>query len=77
MFIVDKTRTQLINLDSVTTITKEEVPELDMIQYWADTMSNDTISLGKYEDTPEHENQILKIAEAAGALGTYYMPQEE
>lgn len=76
MLIVTKYRDAIINLDNVTLIKKEETAELDGIQYWADTISNDTILLGEYEDTPEHENLIEKIAQSAGAINVFYMPEE-
>ena len=77
MLIMKQYRDMLINLDNITTLVREEVPELDKIQYWADTISNDTILLGEYEDTPEHENLIEKIAQAEGAVNVFYMPEED
>lgn len=77
MFIISQDRTELINLDNVVAVVMEEVPELDQITYWVDTISNDTIPLGKYEDTPEHENIIEKIAQCTGAINVFYMPTED
>lgn len=76
MLIINQDRTQLINLNNITAVVKEEMEELDKIQYWVDTISNDTIKLGEYEDTPEHKNLIEKIAQCAGAINVFYMPEE-
>ena len=77
MLIINQHKDMLINLDNVVSLVREEMPELDKIQYWADTTTNDTILLGKYEDTPEHENLIEKIAQAEGAVNVFYMPEED
>lgn len=77
MLIVTQNRKQIINLDNVTVITKDATEDESKIEYWADTISNDTIKLGEYNNTPEHENQIERIAEVYGAINTYVMPKEE
>lgn len=74
MLIVNQKRTALINLNNATHIVKEITIDKNKIQYWADTTTNDTILLGEYENTPEHEKIIEKMAQSAGALNVFYMP---
>lgn len=76
MLIVNQKRTELINLDNVVRLTRETTLNQGKIQYWADTIVNDTTKLGEYENTPEHENVIEKIAQSAGAINVFYMPEE-
>lgn len=69
-------RSELVNLDNVIAITKEETLNQGKTQYWADTMTNDTIKLGEYNNVPEYENLIEKIAKSIGATDVFYMPEE-
>ena len=70
MLILAQDRKNLINLDN---ITKIEIQEINgKLIYWADC-----IMLGTYKNTPEHENQIERIAEVYGAINCYVMPKEE
>lgn len=75
MLIVTKYRDTIVNLDNVTIITREATLDESKIEYWADTADN-TTKLGEYENTPEHENVIEKIAQSAGAINVFYMPEE-
>ena len=75
MLILNQNRTKLINLDNVVSIVKEAALDESNVQYWADT-TNDTIKLGEYANTPEHENQLERIAQCIGATGVYKMPEE-
>lgn len=76
MYIMTQDRKGLINLDNVITIVKEETLNQGKTQYWADTMTNDTIKLGEYNNMPEHENLIEKIAKTIGATDVFCMPEE-
>ena len=75
MLIMNQERSELVNLDNVTAITKDTTFEEGKIQYWADT-TNDPFKLGEYNNTPEHENLIERIAQSAGAINVFYMPEE-
>lgn len=77
MLILTQDRNQIINLDNVTSIIKDTTLDKSKIQYWVDTTTNDTTKLGEYKNTPEHENQIERIAEVYGAINCYVMPEEE
>ena len=77
MLIINQKRTKLINLDNVTVLVREATSDESKLQYWADTISNDTIKLGEYANTSEHENVIEKIAQSAGAINVFYMPEED
>lgn len=76
MLILNQKRTKLINLDNVISIVKETTLDESNAQYWADTATNDTIKLGEYANTPEHENQLERIAQCIGAASVYKMPEE-
>lgn len=76
MLIMNQKRSELVNLDNVIAITKEETLKQDKTQYWADTMTNYTIKLGEYNNMPERENLIEKIAKSIGATEVFYMPKE-
>lgn len=75
MLILNQKRTKLINLDNVISIVIETALDESNVQYWADT-TNDTIKLGEYANTPEHENQLERIAQCIGAASVYKMPEE-
>lgn len=77
MLILNQDRTELINLDNVSFIAQTEVPEDDTIEYVCYTTDDCKFHLGKYEDTPEHENILDKIAQCAGAINVFYMPEED
>lgn len=77
MLILTQDRNQIINLDNVTSIRKDTTLDKSKILYWVDTATNDTTLLGEYKHTPEHENQIERIAEVYGAINCYVMPKEE
>lgn len=76
MLIVNQERNELINLDNVSFIAQIEVAEDNTIEYVAYTIDDCKFHLGKYEDTPEHENILDKIAQCAGAINVFYMPEE-
>ena len=73
---MNQKRAALINLGNVISIVKETTLDESRVQYWADTTTNDTFKLGEYNNTPEHENLIEKIAQSAGAINVFYMPKE-
>ena len=70
MLIMTQNRKKLVNLDRTDEIYAIKID--GEITYYADT-----IMLGSYNDTPEHENQIERIAEVYGAINCYVMPKEE
>lgn len=37
---------------------------------------SESYRLGDYKDTPEHENQLERIAQCIGATSVYKMPEE-
>lgn len=74
MLILNQNRNELINLDNVVIISKIE--EGDSVFYKGYTIDDYKFILGSYEDTPEHENQLEKIAEHVGAIEIYRMPEE-
>ena len=76
MLIMNQKRTRLTNLDNVVAIVKDITSDEGKIQYWADTTTNDTFKIGEYENTPEHENMLDRIAQCAGAINVFYMPEE-
>lgn len=76
MLIINQDRTELINLDNVSFIAQMEVPEDDTIEYVCYTIDDCKFHLGKYSDTPEHENQLERIAQCIGAASVYRMPEE-
>ena len=77
MLIINQDRDELINFDNVSYVARVEVPEDDTIEYVCFTIDDCRFHLGKYEDTPEHENLLEKIAQAEGAVNVFYMPEED
>ena len=74
MLILTQDRLHLVNLDNVLEIFA--IRE-DIIRYYAYEKQRNEILLGRYYNTPEHENQIERIAEVYGAINCYVMPKEE
>ena len=67
-------RQVIFNLDNIVGIYCEELD--DDIRYFAMDKWGDEYRIGEYNNTPEHENLIEKIAQCAGAINVFYMPEE-
>ena len=72
MLILTQDRRTLVNLDNVVMLCKFDSNEDGEIAY----ANNHSESLGFYKDTPEHENQLERIAQCIGAASVYKMPEE-
>lgn len=72
MLIINQNRDELINLDNIEVVFMNK--NNGKISYQA--YGGEGYRLGDYKDTPEHENLIEKIAQSAGAINVFYMPEE-
>ena len=74
MLILTQDRKTLVNLDNIVFIDKQLLN--GDIRYLATDKKGQGATLGTYKNTPEHENQIERIAEVYGAINCYVMPKE-
>ena len=74
MLILDQKRQKLINFDNAICMHRYiSEGKIRYILYDNDKMQ---YTLGIYEDTPEHENQLERVAQCIGATSVYKMPEE-
>lgn len=78
MLIMTKNRQALVCLDNIIKIEQEYLsqPEGYKVRYSAVDIVGGRVWLGTYDDTPEHQNLIEKIAQNCGAINVFYMPKE-
>lgn len=82
MLIVNQARSELINLDNIIFIAKEEKGVHEgkefkgQITYYGYGVDDYKFNLGTYAYSKEHEKLIEKIAQSAGAINVFYMPEE-
>lgn len=74
MLILNQAKSELINLGNVIFINRDY--EDDNVVYKGYTIDDYKFVLGRYKDTPEHENQLERIAQCIGAASVYKMPEE-
>lgn len=82
MLIINQKRSELINLDNIIFIAKEEKGMCEgedfkgQITYYGFGVDDYKFNLGTYTYTKGHENLIEKIAKSIGATEVFYMPEE-
>ena len=72
LLILNQNRDELINLDNIEVIYMNK--SNGKINYQA--YGSESYRLGDYKDTPEHENQLERIAQCIGAASVYKMAEE-
>ena len=75
MLILTQDRKRLINIDNLVEIYRYEYDS--KISYNVFDSAGNEMRIAEYNNTPEHKNQIERIAEVYGAINCYVMPKEE
>lgn len=74
MLILNQNRDELLNLDNILFIDK--IKKDGFVTYEGFTIDDYRYTIGTYKDTPEHEDQLERIAQCVGAASVYKMPEE-
>ena len=76
MFIINQDKTEMINLDNVTTIELSLLGDGNTNEIYASLIDDSPTTLGVYITKDRAREVFEKIIQNCGAINVFYMPKE-